>query len=172
MKRATKPKPKKERCPTCEKRSYTTTKDGTYIWCRHNPYRHTDVTSPRDYRRFCLYAETCEFYAKRKQRSEYEDMLASQLTYNGISFEREFKAVEGNQSRWDFCIEDRNLLVEVNGAIWVRGGHSTGAGITRDYEKLHMAQEAGWYEFMVSSQHVIDGTALTWIISFKGGEDE
>ena len=48
-------------------------------------------------------------------------------------------------------------------AIWVRGGHSTGTGITRDCEKLNLATLAGWRTLQVTKDHVKSGQALAWI---------
>lgn len=44
----------------------------------------------------------------------------------------------------DFIFRDARVVVEVQGATWVRGGHSTGAGIQRDAVKALTAAAGGW----------------------------
>lgn len=36
------------------------------------------------------------------------------------------------------------LAIEVQGGIWVAGGHSRGAGMRKDWEKYNMAAVLGW----------------------------
>ncbi len=58
--------------------------------------------------------------------------------------------------RYDFRIAGTEVLVEVNGGTWhkQRLGHSTGAGIARDYEKLNYAQFKGWQVFIFDTKQV------------------
>ena len=44
----------------------------------------------------------------------------------------------------DFAWPDAQVAVEVQGATWVTGGHSTGTGIARDAAKSNLAQLNGW----------------------------
>lgn len=46
--------------------------------------------------------------------------------------------------RLDFAWEAQKVAVEVEGATWVKGAHSSGAGIQRDCEKSNLALLAGW----------------------------
>lgn len=55
------------------------------------------------------------------------------------------------------------VLIEVQGGIWVKGGHSTGTGITRDAEKNNLAVLAGYRTLIVTSEHIKSGQALKWI---------
>lgn len=96
--------------------------------------------------------------------SHLETNLAIQIESAGLpSPLREYRAIEGRKYRFDFAWPERKLLIEVQGAIWVRGGHSTGAGITRDAEKLNLATLAGFKCLHLTSAHVMSGQALTWI---------
>jgi hypothetical protein len=102
------------------------------------------------------------------KRTELEDELAYQLDLAGIEYEREFKAIENRRFKWDFFIEkqtpnSRDILIEVQGGIWVKGGHSTGTGITRDAEKLNLATLAGYSSLVVTKEHIKSGQALKWI---------
>ena len=38
----------------------------------------------------------------------------------------------------------RPVYLEVQGGIWIRGGHNRGAQMVKDWEKYNMATELGW----------------------------
>lgn len=96
--------------------------------------------------------------------SHLETKLANQLEAAGLPGPiREFQAIPGRRFRFDFAWPEKKLLVEVQGAVWVQGGHSTGTGITRDAEKLNLATLAGFRCLHVTGPHVTNGQALTWI---------
>lgn len=95
-----------------------------------------------------------------------------QLRAAGIKYQREYKAIEGRRFRWDFAIEHLKILLEVQGGIWVKGGHSSGSGIERDTEKLNLATVRGWSVLQVVRKQIEDGRALGWVqelIKLKGG---
>lgn len=99
-----------------------------------------------------------------KTMSHLEVMLDDQLCLAGITPEdTEYYAIPGRRFRWDFAWPSKKVLVEVQGAIWVKGGHSTGTGITRDAEKLNLATLAGWKTLIVTAEHIKRGQALLWI---------
>jgi hypothetical protein len=106
------------------------------------------------------------------KKTELEDALALQLDYEGIKYEREFKAIPGRDLSWDFLVggtEDRpELLVEVHGGIWLKGGHSSGTGITRDCEKLCLGAIQGYAQFSVTGNQVKSGEAIEWILKYLG----
>lgn len=58
--------------------------------------------------------------------------------------ERNFRFHPKRRFELDFYHAGSRVAVEINGGIWKpKSGHSTGAGIIRDYEKLFLAQECG-----------------------------
>jgi len=62
--------------------------------------------------------------------------------------------------RYDFAWPEYNLLVEVNGGIYMtKGGHNTISGITRDYHKSFTAAELGWTVVSYAPSHVKSGEA-------------
>ena len=96
--------------------------------------------------------------------SKLEDALLGQIVQAGIvPVIREFVAIKGRRFRWDFWFPDDNLLVEVQGGVWGKGGHSTGAGITKDCEKLNLATIAGYRQLHVTGNQIKGGEALGWI---------
>ena len=90
--------------------------------------------------------------------SDLEDTLAFQLRAVGIPFKSQVFAIQGRKYQWDFQIGD--YLIEVQGGIWHKGGHSTGTGITRDCEKLNLATLAGYKVLAFTGDMVHDGRAL------------
>ena len=97
-----------------------------------------------------------------KKTSHLEEKMASLLTEAGIPFTREYKAIPGRKYPWDFAIgtdpEKTRLLIEVQGGTWSRqrSGHSTGAGIRRDAEKLNLATSRGWKCLLFTADMIAD----------------
>lgn len=65
--------------------------------------------------------------------------------------------------RFDFAWPMSKVAVEINGSIWRKGGHNTGAGLIRDYDKLNMAQMQGWNVFVFTTEQVRNGEAVASI---------
>ena len=65
--------------------------------------------------------------------------------------------------RFDFAWPEIRFAVEVNGGIYVRGGHSRGKGQENDMEKIAEAAILGWTTICVSSNQIKSGEALRWI---------
>ena len=76
---------------------------------------------------------------------------------------REYRAIPGRRFRFDFAWPDKMLLCEVQGAIFVKGGHSTGVGIMRDHEKNNLAVIQGWRVIYVNSKTIDSGKAVAEI---------
>ena len=74
---------------------------------------------------------------------------------------QELSPIPGRKFRFDFAC--KNLLIEVQGGIWTKGGHSSGTGISRDCEKLNLAVLNGWRVFHVTGEQIRSGQALKWI---------
>jgi len=97
-------------------------------------------------------------------KSDLEELFAFQLDALGLTgYLREYQAVKGRKFRWDFCYECARLLIEVNGSTFTKGGHSTGTGIRRDYEKNNLAQLAGWRCLMFDGKMVRSGEAVEMV---------
>ena len=102
---------------------------------------------------------------KKVVKTAAEDLFCEQLkvALPDVSFIREHKGIPGRQFRFDFASIRLQLAIEVQGAVFTYGGHSTGVGITRDCEKLALANLNKWTVFQVTSGQVRDGTAIKWI---------
>lgn len=93
--------------------------------------------------------------------SKPEELFALQIRAAGLRApEREYRLVPTRRFRWDFAWPIYGIVAEIQGAIWITGAHSTGAGITRDCEKANLACLAGFRTLFFTPAMVKDGTAL------------
>lgn len=106
------------------------------------------------------------------KRDELEREFAAQLDLADIQYIREYCAIPGRKFRWDFCfpadcwiigLPSSPILLEIQGGIWIKGGHSTGIGIERDMEKLALATLNGFRTLQVGKKHIQSGEALRWV---------
>lgn len=66
----------------------------------------------------------------------------------------------GRKFRADYLFPQQKVIVEQNGGIWTKGGHSSGRGLLRDYEKLNLAQMLGFRYFVFTPQQLESGEAI------------
>lgn len=59
--------------------------------------------------------------------------------------------------RFDLAFPSKMVAVEVDGATWTGGRHTTGAGHRGDCEKRNAATLAGWRVFTFSSDMIREG---------------
>jgi hypothetical protein len=64
------------------------------------------------------------------------------------------------------------VACEIQGGIWTKSGHTTGAGIERDCLKASMAAALGWRVLPVTRAMIEDGTAIDLIRQALGVSDE
>jgi hypothetical protein len=58
---------------------------------------------------------------------------------------------------YDFHVAGTNILIEINGGIWMkRGAHSGGSALQRDYDKLNKAMLANYKLFMLDSSKITE----------------
>ena len=93
--------------------------------------------------------------------SELENVLEWQLRAAGIPYQPQVRACPPRKFTWDFRVG--NYLIEVQGGIWRKGGHSTGTGITRDCEKANLAAMCGYHTLFFTADMVKSGEALRLI---------
>jgi len=105
--------------------------------------------------------------------SPLEDIFAFQLDSAGLTgYIREYQAIPGRKFRFDFAFIRENLLIELNGGTFTRGGHSTGTGIRRDYTKQNLCQIAGYKLLTFDADMVKSGQALEFTEKMLKGENE
>lgn len=112
-------------------------------------------------------AKVLEREQKRAKRESLELAMLQQLKALGLmdGMERQHKFIPGRQYQADFCWPAARLILEVDGGTWVKGGHSSGAGIERDYERDALAVIFGWRVLRATSNQVLDGSAAFWVES-------
>ena len=104
--------------------------------------------------------------------SELENIFASQLDAVGLTgYVREYQAIPGRRYRFDFGFIRENLLIELNGGTFTRGGHSTGLGIRRDYEKSNLAVKYGYKLLTFDADMVKSGQALDFTERMLRGDN-
>ena len=97
-------------------------------------------------------------------QSELEELFAFQVKAAGLPEpEREAAVIPGRKFRFDFCFREARLLIEINGGTFTKGGHSTGRGIARDYEKANLAVLQGWRVLSFDGKSVKSGEAVETI---------
>lgn len=62
--------------------------------------------------------------------------------------------------RADYCWPEQRVIVECDGAIWKKGGHSSGTGILRDMAKGNAAQLVGYRFLRYTPQQLTSPQAL------------
>lgn len=100
--------------------------------------------------------------------SALEQEFALQLSAAGIPFEREYRAIPGRRFRYDFAITEYNgqkvcILIEIQGGIWQKGGHTSGVGVMRDQSKVNLAQLHGYKIFQFNYNDIHTGAAIQMI---------
>jgi len=73
-----------------------------------------------------------------------------------VRHEREKQAIPLRKFRYDFYLPDANVLIEIQGGIWTKGGHSTGRGILRDMEKINLATTHGYRILLYGKDNMAD----------------
>ena len=105
-----------------------------------------------------------------KYASYLERKMIQVLQSAGLCDEmtREYRFHPTRKWRFDFAWVEQRLAVEVHGALWKKGGHTSGKGRMRDMEKGNEAVVLGWRVLEVSKQHIEAGEALKWILVALG----
>jgi len=106
-------------------------------------------------------------------KSALEETLLLFIKSEGLPIpEREvaFARSIGRRWRFDFAYPDKMVAIEVQGGIYVRGAHSRGTGLERDYEKINNAQMLGWTVFQFSRKMIENGQAIKFIKKALKGE--
>ncbi len=72
--------------------------------------------------------------------------------------------------RFDYAWVKQKLALEVDGGIYVNGGHSRGAARESDYTKDANAIILGWRVLRVSTGQLKDGLAILWVSQIFAAE--
>lgn len=89
--------------------------------------------------------------------------LFAEMVGTGKGLRKRLKESGFKDYRFDFAWPMSKVAVEINGSIWRKGGHNTGSGLIRDYDKLNTAQMQGWNVFIFTTEQVKNGEAASTI---------
>lgn len=90
--------------------------------------------------------------------------LFAELVGAGKGLRARLSAKGYKDYRYDFAHIEKRVAVEINGSVWQKGGHNTGKGLIRDYDKLNQAQLQGWQVYIFTPQQVKSGHAINTIL--------
>lgn len=93
---------------------------------------------------------TTEKYSKLEQK--FIDIWVKR--HPTIILQNEYRFHSSRRWRFDFAHIESNTAIEINGGIWNKGGHSSGNGLLRDYEKLNEAVFLGWSVFQLARSQI------------------
>lgn len=77
--------------------------------------------------------------------------------------ERQFRHNPKRKWRWDFRIAD--VLIDINGGTFIRGGHSRGVGQDKDYEKWNDAVRLGYRPLVFGTLAMKDPLEVVTIVA-------
>jgi hypothetical protein len=106
--------------------------------------------------------------------SQLELLLLNRLEHAGLPLgEAGQQIIPGRRYEFDRVwreVDGRpvKVAVEVQGATFVKGGHSSGVGIERDCEKACLAAIHGWRYLPVTKHMIQDGRAVELIAQALG----
>ena len=102
--------------------------------------------------------------------TDLETLLLLQIRDAGLPEPKTQYKFHGTR-KWkaDVCFPCERVICEVNGGTFMaKGGHNTGIGLRRDYEKQNAAQLMGYRYFEFSREMIEDGTAIRTICEAIG----
>lgn len=75
----------------------------------------------------------------------------------GEAFKAEVTFHPTRKWRFDYTVGD--WAIDLQGGIWIKSGHSSGAGINRDAEKFSHAALLGWKVIIITEDMITNGKA-------------
>lgn len=89
------------------------------------------------------------------------DLITEFCRADGLPLpQREYQFAPNRRYRADWCWPESMVILEQNGGIWTKGGHNTGRGLLRDYEKANLAQLLGYVYLQVTPDQIRSGAVL------------
>jgi len=103
----------------------------------------------------------------KKDKKYLENMFAWQIRVLGKLplMESQYQFNPDRRWRADFAFVEEKILVEIEGGIWINGGHNRGARMIEDMNRQNWAVLHGWRCFRFADKHVKSGEAITIVES-------
>jgi len=89
-------------------------------------------------------------YPQHPLISEFDDISSWELDY---AYRRSLSK-RAKRFRLDFAHEETRVGIEIQGGIYTRGRHVTGAGYERDAFKYNLAYAGGWVIFLMTPEMI------------------
>lgn len=77
--------------------------------------------------------------------------------------EMEYRFHPVRRFRWDYAWPAERVALEVMGGVWFKSGHSSGTGLTRDYEKFSLGARTGWRILLVQPRQLATEETIAMI---------
>ena len=85
-----------------------------------------------------------------------EETFASLLDSKEIIYQRQYKFCDGRNWKSDFFIPTLNLIIEIEGATFTKGGHTSIYGMVGNIEKYNMISLLGYRLIRLATIHFED----------------
>ena len=73
-----------------------------------------------------------------------DDIIRLLLQESDLFYRTEYRFAAGRQWRFDFCLPDYRIAIEIEGGTWTDGRHTRGKGYQADCLKYNAAALDGW----------------------------
>ena len=98
-------------------------------------------------------------------KSDLEDQFEYQVQLLKLPTPvKEYRFHPTRKWRFDFAWLDAMVAVEVEGATWSGGRHTTGSGFESDCIKYSEANLLGWHVYRFTGTMVSDGRAIDYLV--------
>ena len=88
---------------------------------------------------------------ERAQRESLSRLFQAHWERNELpALTKEYRFHESRKWRFDFCLPDKMIAIEIDGGTWQNGRHNRAKGYAADAEKINAAQGLGWTVFRFS----------------------
>tara|TARA_B100001094_G_C17677639_1_gene551845 strand:- start:171 stop:515 length:345 start_codon:yes stop_codon:yes gene_type:complete len=105
----------------------------------------------------------------KRSKLEQQFITLWEHYYPELELAEELVYIPGRKFRLDFAHVESKVGIEINGAIWTKGGHSSGKGLMRDAEKQNLGLLAGWQVFTLAGKDMI---SRRWVDLISGQIEE
>jgi hypothetical protein len=100
---------------------------------------------------------------RRSITDDEQDLLLSLYALGYPKPEAEVRLIPGRRLRFDYCWRAEKVALEIHGATFTGGRHTSGVGFDRDREKMALAQLAGYLVIEATAGMLRDGRALSLV---------
>lgn len=98
--------------------------------------------------------EIAEAFKKVKYNTGIlEDPFAQYLTFKNIKYIRQFNPIKDKRFKCDFYLPKYNIIIEIEGGIFIYGRHNRGKGYSEDCKKYNLIMLEGYKVIRFTTDH-------------------